>query len=244
MNTLMTQSEVRSPKSELPRRGGLGVRRLVGALQCGTALVSACAGFEASAQDLSLWYAQPAAKWLEALPIGNGSLGGMIFGGTTNERVQFNEQTLWLGSETEMGSYQPFGDVFVEWTHAAPTEYRRELNLADATHRVRYQAGGVTFQREAFSSHPDQVMAVPLHRGPARRLLGRRSGSPTCTRRGITADGNKITAVGTLTNGLDYEAQLWVLNEGGSADGGEQQHRGGQGRQRDVAAGGGNLLCQ
>jgi len=32
----------------------------------------------------------------------------MIFGGTTNERVQYNEQTLWLGNEIEMGSYQPF----------------------------------------------------------------------------------------------------------------------------------------
>ena len=38
--------------------------------------------------ELTLWYAQPAAKWLEALPIGNGSLGGMIFGGTTNERAR------------------------------------------------------------------------------------------------------------------------------------------------------------
>ena len=41
----------------------------------------------------------------------------MIYGGTTNERVQFNEQTLWLGSETEMGSYQPFGDVFMSRAH-------------------------------------------------------------------------------------------------------------------------------
>ena len=111
-----------------------------------------------AAQDTSLWYAQPATKWLEALPIGNGRLGGMIFGGTTNERVQFNEQTLWLGSDTEMGSYQPFGDFFVNWQHAAPANYRRELDLSDAIHRVSYRDGGVTFQREAFSSYPDQVM--------------------------------------------------------------------------------------
>jgi alpha-L-fucosidase 2 len=123
-----------------------------------TTLIALAATLAASAQDLSLWYSQPAKNWLEALPIGNGSLGGMIFGATTNERVQFNEQTLWLGSETEMGSYQPFGDVFVEWQHTAPTDYRRELKLADAIHRVSYRDGGVKFQREAFSSFPDQVM--------------------------------------------------------------------------------------
>jgi alpha-L-fucosidase 2 len=44
-----------------------------------------------------LWYAQPAVKWTEALPIGNGRLGAMIFGGTTDERIQFNEDTLWTG---------------------------------------------------------------------------------------------------------------------------------------------------
>ena len=44
-----------------------------------------------------LWYRQPAAKWLEALPIGNGRAGAMIFGGICEERVQLNEQTLWSG---------------------------------------------------------------------------------------------------------------------------------------------------
>src|SRR4051794_6885914 len=44
-----------------------------------------------------LWYAQPAVKWEEALPIGSGRLGAMVFGGTADERVQFNEDTLWTG---------------------------------------------------------------------------------------------------------------------------------------------------
>ena len=44
-----------------------------------------------------LWFAQPAAKWTEALPIGNGRLGAMIFGGVADERIQFNEDTLWTG---------------------------------------------------------------------------------------------------------------------------------------------------
>jgi alpha-L-fucosidase 2 len=45
----------------------------------------------------SLWYSQPAVKWTDALPIGNGRLGAMIFGGVTDERIQFNEDTLWTG---------------------------------------------------------------------------------------------------------------------------------------------------
>lgn len=44
-----------------------------------------------------LWYAQPAAKWDEALPVGSGRLGAMVFGGTAEERIQFNEDTLWTG---------------------------------------------------------------------------------------------------------------------------------------------------
>src|ERR1043165_7912027 len=47
--------------------------------------------------DLMLWYAQPAQKWEEALPIGSGRLGAMVFGGVTEERIQFNEDTLWAG---------------------------------------------------------------------------------------------------------------------------------------------------
>ncbi len=47
--------------------------------------------------DNVLWYAQPAVKWTDALPIGNGRLGAMIFGGIADERIQFNEDTLWTG---------------------------------------------------------------------------------------------------------------------------------------------------
>lgn len=49
-----------------------------------------------------LWYRQPAAKWVEALPLGNGRLGAMVFGGTAIERIQLNEDTVWSG-----GPYDP-----------------------------------------------------------------------------------------------------------------------------------------
>jgi len=51
---------------------------------------------------LTLWYRQPANEWVEALPIGNGRLAGMVFGGIEHERLQLNEDTLWAG-----GPYDP-----------------------------------------------------------------------------------------------------------------------------------------
>ena len=46
---------------------------------------------------INLWYEQPAANWMQALPVGNGRLGAMIFGGTNHERIQLNEDSMWSG---------------------------------------------------------------------------------------------------------------------------------------------------
>jgi len=53
------------------------------------------------AQDLKLWYNQPAQQWTDALPLGNGRIGAMVFGGVNQEHIQFNEETLWTGSPRE-----------------------------------------------------------------------------------------------------------------------------------------------
>ena len=52
----------------------------------------------AQGQQHRLWYNKPASHWLEALPIGNSSLGAMIYGGTDTEEIQLNEETFWSGS--------------------------------------------------------------------------------------------------------------------------------------------------
>ncbi len=49
--------------------------------------------------DMILWYQQPAEKWTEALPVGNGRLGAMVFGGIKKERIQLNEESLWAGEQ-------------------------------------------------------------------------------------------------------------------------------------------------
>lgn len=71
-------------------------------------------GGDARAQNMSvpgalrLWYRKPARKWVEALPVGNGRLGAMVFGGVERDQIQFNEDTVWTGEPHE---YQHEGAV-------------------------------------------------------------------------------------------------------------------------------------
>jgi len=72
-------------------------------------LVSGCSMFGARADEpdeqqwknLKLWYDEPAQEWTEALPVGNGRLGAMVFGKVETERLQLNEDTLWAGHPVE-----------------------------------------------------------------------------------------------------------------------------------------------
>ena len=309
----------------------------------------------------TLWYTGPATDWMtQALPIGNGSLGGMVFGAVGAERIQFNENTLWTGDEADTGAYQNFGELRVsfgtggalvapgrahndstaaetiaashdgdpatkwcvihegqevlwvkefrgdrqalrsyaftsandvperdprtwvlegsqdgkDWrlldkheseapfperhlrkTYAfvngtayrfyrfrfqpAPdcthfqvaeielgnadakeddvTDYRRELDLSTAIHRVCYAREGILYQREAFCSHPDRALVV--------RFTASRPGSYTghvelTEAHGAipVAQGDELTAAGALSNGLKYEARVKLLCEGGEVE--------------------------
>ena len=67
----------------------------------GGAAILTLPAFDAAAQTseaLTLWYRQPAAQWTEAMPLGNGRLGAMVFGGIAEDRIQINEATLWGGT--------------------------------------------------------------------------------------------------------------------------------------------------
>ena len=70
--------------------------------------------FVEGGEDLQLWYNQPARKWTEALPVGNGRLGAMVFGGTAQERIQLNEDTIWAGPpvpEDRVGAYEHIAEA-------------------------------------------------------------------------------------------------------------------------------------
>ena len=80
-------------------------RRVLQAGAAMLALPSSATAAEA-AEPLSLWYRQPATQWTEALPLGNGRLGAMVFGGLAEERIQINEATLWGGGPHDYANPQ------------------------------------------------------------------------------------------------------------------------------------------
>lgn len=74
----------------------------------GLCIVCACY-LMAKADDLKLWYQQPAKVWTEALPLGNSRLGAMVYGGVVNEQIQLNEETVWGGGPHRNDSPKAFG---------------------------------------------------------------------------------------------------------------------------------------
>src|SRR5688572_15588156 len=190
-----------------PSHGG-SMRQLTRLTSC--AMLLAQASLSWGADTSLLWYDKPATDWeKEALPIGNGRLGAMVFGGVQSERLQISEKSLWTGGPgaeggydfglaadsqaalvgslgkqlldgstlapealakqlgrkmRNYGDYQSFGDLIIESSGAEGevSSYRRELDLANAMARVRYQQGFTGFLRDYFVSHPDQVLVGRL----------------------------------------------------------------------------------
>lgn len=76
-----------------------------------TGTISASPG----SNKISSGITKPAKDWeKEALPIGNGRLDSMIFGGVDREHIQFNEDSLWIGDKIDTGAYQAFGDLTIQ----------------------------------------------------------------------------------------------------------------------------------
>jgi len=146
-----------------------------------------------------LWYKQPAKQWTHAMAIGNGHLGGMIFGDPNKERIALNHDELWSGYPRNLtvpgaadiykevrelalagelvkanelafkfqagrtAAYLPLGDLHIQFNAKGKVEhYKRGLDLQTATAFTEYAQNGVTYRREYFASHPDQVIAVKL----------------------------------------------------------------------------------
>ncbi len=210
---------------------GLGFALIYGGGSACPAAQTYSTGAPRPGSSLVLWYDHPARDWMtQALPIGNGRLGAMIFGGIRREHIQFNEDSLWIGDEHDTGAYQAFGDLFVDLDvppGASPAGYRRELDIRRAVHTITYTLGGVAYRREYFASHPAGVMVFRFTADKP----GAYSGTVRLTdmhKGRIAAAGNRLTSSGSLAGytyednhpdyaiALDYEAQVLVLNNGGS----------------------------
>ncbi|MBC7336782.1 MAG: glycoside hydrolase family 95 protein, partial [Clostridia bacterium] len=94
-------------------------------------------------ESLRLWYERPAEKWTEALPVGNGRLGAMIFGRTDRERLQINEDTVWAGSPHD-------------YSHPGAAKYLSEIRRLLLEGR----------QQEATALAAEHFMSIPLRQMP------------------------------------------------------------------------------
>lgn len=173
-------------------------------------------------RDLELWYTEPAENWMtSALPIGNGSLGAMFFGGVYNETVQFNEKSLWTGSTEKRGAYQNFGNLHIDLHHNGDCEnYRRSLSLDNALGSVSYEIDGVKYEREYFVSNPDSAIIIRIAVPGMEKKINLDLYLEDTHMGNIKVSDKKIYMSGKLDI-LSYEAQLYVRNEGGDvyADG-------------------------
>jgi alpha-L-fucosidase 2 len=191
--------------------------------------------------ELVLSYDKPAENWeSQALPIGNGRMGAMLFGSLPQDRVQFNEISLWTGNENVMGAYQAFGNLYINLDghdFSSVTDYKRQLDLSKGVANVSYIKDGVSFKREYFASHPDQVIVIRLSADKPASYTG--SIELQDMHNAVTqVEGNRMTCPGALTlqmaqpqrqggrrgqtsqnnqsnKTMDYENQVVVLNNGG-----------------------------
>lgn len=138
-----------------------------------------------------LWYETPAADWFEALPLGNGRLGAMVYGDVNQEHLQLNEESLWAGCPedpypenvrehytrfqelnlegkynealrygmenlavrpTSIRSYEPLGDVYLNFDHQKVESYKRSLDLSTGITTIEYTVNNKRFKRESFIS--------------------------------------------------------------------------------------------
>src|SRR5678815_1045057 len=105
---------------------------------------------------LSLWYRHPAdTEWVRALPVGNGRLGAMVFGGVVNERLQLNEDTLWAG--------RPYDPVNPDAKEALP-EVRRliaERRYADAATLASAKVMSKPLAQMPYQTVGDRALTFP-----------------------------------------------------------------------------------
>lgn len=158
-------------------------KKILTVLLCLLYITNVQAQYETSKQSISdyeLWYDEPANNrggvipvneserpidmdWEHwSLPIGNGYMGASIFGGTSTERLQLTDKTLYIrglwGAETQTS----FGDLYLDFFHDLRTNYRRSLNLNKGIAEVSYEYQGVKYHREYFMSYPDNVLVIKL----------------------------------------------------------------------------------
>ena len=263
------------------RATALGLAALLALPLYGAATLPAAAAETADQARIAgapdtVWFDEPLSttgdhqrNWEQrALPIGNGALGAVVYGGVTDERIQLNEKSLWSGGpgaqggynygnwtndrgphtidqarqliassptggvspntianllgqpKLNFGSYQTFGDLNLTMAGVGTaSDYRRQLDISDSLVTTSFTAGGVDYTREYFASAADDVIVVRLAADQPGKVgftaqLALPGGRSNVVQ---SAQNGRLTTSGTLSNnGLRFESQLDVRNDGGT----------------------------
>lgn len=173
-----------------------------------------------AAEATTMWYSAPGTESnmiTQGLPIGNGRIGALVSGNPASDAFFITDASMWTGGTNATlggdGQY-PYGDAFGSFTqlakayvkvpgHTGVTNYRRQLDLSNGYVSASYTSGGVTYTRETYASHVDDVIIVRLTQGAGGSYTGSVSlvgqhGETT------TAASKTASFSGTLANGLKY----------------------------------------
>ncbi len=171
----------------------------------------------------------------QSLPVGNGRVGGTLFGGDKRERINLNEVSLWSGGpnlpgngsgyeygptagKDTFGSYQPFGNLYIDFElpEGERTDYRRWLDLHSAIARTSFTtADGVKHKRECFVSEPADVLVYRACADKDGAVSARIALTPCHSVTYRTSGKNTLIMGGTLANGQKFEGCVLVKAQGG-----------------------------
>jgi len=155
---------------------------------------------ETSAQNHKLWYDKPAHTWTEALPLGNGRLGAMVYGNPAVEHIQLNEETLWAGQPNnnpnpEALTYIPkIRQLVFEKKYLAAQTLATEKVMSHTNSGMPYQTFG-----DLYISFPDHASYTSYYRelslDSARTLVSYKVGGVTYQRETITSFPDQVMMV-------------------------------------------------
>ncbi|MFC1763993.1 glycoside hydrolase N-terminal domain-containing protein [Planctomycetota bacterium] len=163
---------------------------------------------------------------LRSYPIGNGYMGANLFGRTDTERIQLTEKTICNEGLYGIGGLASCAEIYLDINHPSPQNYRRTINLNEATATVKYTHDEVEYTREHFLSYPDNVLAIKLSADQKGKLsftlrpeipyLAPKKEGNAKTGTVVVKD-DLITLAGNVKHfSVNYEVQIKVVNDGGS----------------------------
>jgi alpha-L-fucosidase 2 len=136
-------------------------------------LLSSCI-HEPGNSDLKLWYTEPADQWVEALPLGNGRLGAMVFGNPANELIQLNENTIWAGSPNRndnpdaLEALPLIRQLIFEGKYIEAQDLTNEKVISKKSHGMAYQtAGSLHLNFEGHAEYSDYYRDLDIERAVA-----------------------------------------------------------------------------